>query len=94
MNTRLVYPGDGSGYGRAISGDGNTVAGLGISGVWLSINGGTPQLLGAMLAGLGVDLTGFSLTDVYDLSANGRVIVGNGFMQGGSGDEGWIVVLP
>ena len=58
------------------------------------MNGGTPQLLGATLAALGVDLTGFSLTDVYYLSANGKVIVGNGFMQGGTADQGWIVVLP
>jgi hypothetical protein len=92
--TRVTYPGDTGGYGRAISGDGTTIAGNTSSGVWLSVNGGTPQLLGATLAALGVDLTGFSLTDVYYLSANGKVIVGNGFMQGGSSDEGWIVVLP
>jgi uncharacterized membrane protein len=91
---RLVYPGDSGAYGRAISGDGTTVAGNGNSGIWLSVNGGTPQLLGATLAGLGVDLSGFSLTDIYDLSANGKVILGNGFMAGGGADEGWIVVLP
>ena len=51
-------------------------------------------MLGATLAALGVDLTGFSLSYVYDMSANGKVIVGDGFMQGGSGDEGWIGAGP
>jgi uncharacterized membrane protein len=91
---KVNYPGDTIGYARAISGDGTTVAGNTTSGIWLSVNGGAPQLLGATLAALGVDLTGFSLTDIYDLSANGKVIIGNGFMQGGSADESWIVVLP
>jgi uncharacterized membrane protein len=92
---KLNYPGDGYSYGRAISGDGTVTAGTGFSGVWLSINGATPVPLGATLAGLGIDLAGFALNDVADLSANGKVIIGVGFQTvGGTADEGWIAVLP
>jgi hypothetical protein len=75
-------------------GDGTTVVGEGDSGTWLSLNGGTPQLLGATLANLGVDLVGFALDSVVDVSANGKVIVGIGSPNGSSTFEGWIAILP
>jgi len=92
--TGLIYPGDGYAYGQAISADGTTVLGAGTSGVWLSTNGGTPQLLGVTLANLGVDIVGFALDTATDISANGKVIIGEGTATGSSTFEGWIAILP
>jgi uncharacterized membrane protein len=48
------------------------------------------------LSGLGVNLTGWTLTEVTGISRNGRVLVGNGRrdLGGTTVDEGWIVTLP
>jgi hypothetical protein len=89
--TPVTFAGDNSSSGDAISDDGTTVAGHGPSGVWLAVNGAAPVLLGTTLAGLGVDITGFSLTAVVDMSADGKVIVGYG--SSAAGMEGWIAVL-
>ena len=79
-------------HGRAISGDGNTVAGTASSsGVW-TWSSGTPHVVATALSGLGVDLGGWVLSDVVDVSANGKVLVGVGFHNGN--DEGWIAILP
>jgi uncharacterized membrane protein len=93
--TPLSYPGDTITTGRALSGDGSTVVGDGsVAGVWVSVNRATPQLLGTMLAALGVDLSGFTLSYALDISENGKVIVGIGYQAGAAADEGWIAVLP
>ena len=93
--TNLGAPmeGDDSSSAQAISGDGTTVVGVASSGVW-TWTGGTPRLLTTRLAELGVDLGDFQLTDVVDVSANGKVLVGTGHPGGGGADEGWIVLLP
>ena len=79
--------------GRAISGDGTTVVALGSSGPWVSTNLAAPQLISTVLTNMGVNLQGFVLGDVYDVSNNGHVMVGIGHAVLGQ-DEGWIVVLP
>jgi len=91
--TAMVVPGDTASFGFAISDDGTTVGGRGSSGAWLSVNGGTPQLVGTTLAALGIDLASFGLRDVTDVSANGKVVVGTGSEVDGD-LEGWIAVLP
>jgi uncharacterized membrane protein len=89
----LVYPGDSFSSGWAMSDDGTTAAGTGTSGVWTSINGATPVLLSTQLTNLGVDLTNQSLDSVYDVSADGKVIVGVGKVTGQFTNQGWIAVL-
>jgi uncharacterized membrane protein len=90
--TALVEPGGTYAFATAISDDGTTVAGYGDSGGWISINGGTPVLISATLAGFGVDLTGMSIDAVFDLSADGKVVTGSVTDTGGS-DEGFIAIL-
>jgi len=48
--------------------------------------------LGTYLAGLGIDLGGWTLTEAKSISADGRTIVGNGFspLTGGA----WIATIP
>jgi uncharacterized membrane protein len=41
----------------------------------------------------GLDLTGWTLDDVTGISADGRVIVGNGYDPQGQ-PEGWVVIVP
>jgi uncharacterized membrane protein len=93
MSISVTAPGDTYSYGDAISDDGTTVAGHGNFGAWLSTNGAAPVLVGTTLAGFGVDLTGFSLDSIVDVSADGKVVVGIGSTPGTFGQEGWIAVL-
>ena len=56
----------------------------------------TPALgfknLDSYLPTLGIDLTGWQLTDAYDASYDGSVLVGNGIYNGQQ--RGWILTLP
>jgi uncharacterized membrane protein len=48
--------------------------------------------LNAYLSGLGLDLTGWEITEADGISADGSVIAGTGRHNGAS--EGWIAVIP
>lgn len=89
----LTAVGTATANGRAISSDGTTLLTGGFNGVALTTVGGTTQLLSTQLAALGVDLGGWVLNDGFDLSANGKVVIGVG-LRDNTSDEGWIAVLP
>jgi len=80
-----------------VSADGSTV--VGYSGpvqiadafIWDDTNG--MRELKVVLTDLGLDLTGWELRVAYDVSADGRTIVGLGFNPSGK-QEAWMAVLP
>lgn len=82
---------------RAVSGDGSVVVGRATSAsgseafVWDAATG--MRSLREVLVGLGVDLTGWTLTDALGVSDDGLRIVGVGVNPEGD-DEGWIAALP
>jgi len=87
---------------NAVSADGSTIVGqftsppgqpfTGVGAfIWEGAHGMRP--IGQVLTGLGVDLTGWELTDATGISADGQTIVGLGTDPSGKG-EGWIAVLP
>ena len=59
--------------------------------IWDQSNG--MRQLDLLLPALGVDLTGWSLTDARGVSADGRTIVGFG-VNPDSQVEAWIAVIP
>jgi len=71
-----------------ISGDGSVVAGFGFSAlgqeafIWDAVNG--MRNLKTVLVGLGIDLTGYTLTNADGLSADGTIIVGQATGPSGS----------
>ncbi|MBW2390036.1 MAG: hypothetical protein JRG89_16625 [Deltaproteobacteria bacterium] len=75
-------PGHSASFARAISRDGNVIAGKGQGSisqpifVWDSGNG-MRELHGLLVAD-GIDLTGWTLVDAYGLNGDGTVIVGGG----------------
>jgi len=80
-----------------ISADGSIIIGFSIARriskafVWDEVNG--MRSLQDLLVDLGVDLTGWSLTEATDISADGLVIVGNGTNPEGK-LEAWIATIP
>jgi hypothetical protein len=54
---------------------------------------GRVHVLSAFLRAMGVDLAGWTLLTAYDVSADGRTIVGTGINPSG-GIEAWIAVVP
>ena len=80
----------------AVSGDGSTVVGSSDSAsgyqpfIWDASNG--MRELATVLSDLGLDLTGWTLTSVADISADGFVIVGTGTNPSGF-SEAWIASL-
>jgi hypothetical protein len=58
--------------------------------IWTSADG--TQDLATYLTGLGVGLTGWTLTDVKGMSGDGRVLTGLGTYGGTS--HGWVIVIP
>lgn len=63
--------------GSVIVGDGTTLSGsLGTVWIWDAANG--TRLLSDVLKGFGVDMSAWDDMDVADVSADGRVLVGNG----------------
>jgi len=80
-----------------ISADGGTVVGWGNSGsgyeafIWDATNG--MQSLQVLLGTLGVDLTGWQLSEARGISADGRTIVGYGRNPSGS-REAFVAVIP
>jgi len=81
---------------RGVSADGSIVVGeaqtaFGLKAfIWDAANG--LQELEVILADLGVDLTGWSLTSASGVSADGRTVVGKGINPSGV-SEAWIAVL-
>jgi probable HAF family extracellular repeat protein len=84
---------------HAVSADGSTVVGesmIGFQGeeaafIWDATHGMRP--LDQVLTGLGVDLTGWTLRQALDISADGRAIAGVGINPSGQ-TEAWLAVLP
>jgi hypothetical protein len=69
--------------GRAGGGNGEAF-------IWTAATG--MQTVSSVLTGLGVDLTGWSLTQATGISADGTVVVGTGTF--GNQGTAWIAVLP
>ena len=90
----------GTGFPLSISGDGLVVVGseFGTDGafIWDAVNG--QRSLKAVLENdHGLDLTGWELDLAFDISADGRTIVGSGTFDEGNGDEriaAWVAVIP
>jgi probable HAF family extracellular repeat protein len=88
-----------AGFANGVSADGSTVVGessIGFEGeeaafIWDAANGMRP--LDQVLNGLGLDLTGWTLRQALDISADGRAIVGVGTNPDGQ-PEAWLVVIP
>jgi probable HAF family extracellular repeat protein len=85
------------GDARAASADGSIVVGysdyqLGYAAfIWDETHG--MRRLRDVLSGYGLDLSGWTLTAATGISADGRVIVGDGTNPGGD-PEAWMAVLP
>jgi probable HAF family extracellular repeat protein len=87
-------PGGNSSHALGVSADGSVVVGYGGSGngqafIWTAATG--MQLLSDVLAGLGVNLSGWGLGAATGISADGTVIVGTG--DYGNQGTGWIAYL-
>jgi probable HAF family extracellular repeat protein len=82
----------GASVARAISGDGRVVVGADgyTAFLWTGALGMVD--LNAYLPSVGVDLTGWVLTDARGLNLDGSVIVGNGYLNGQA--RGWIATIP
>ena len=79
-----------------MNGDGSVVVGTGYgnsgyeAAIWDEDHG--MRELDVVLLGLGVDLTGWRLSEANGISADGTMIVGAGYHNGLQ--EGWIAVIP
>lgn len=84
-------------YAHDISADGSIIVGYGESAngqeafVWDAANG--MRSVSDLLTGLGVDLTGWTLTSANAISADGTTIVGNGINPSGR-SEAWLARIP
>ena len=78
------------------SSDGSVVVGLSVTAsgnnafIWDSVNG--MRSVSVLLTGLGIDLTGWTLVDALDVSADGTKIVGTGINPSGF-SEAWLADL-
>ncbi len=90
-----TLPGDVRSEAVGVSGDGSIVVGMGLDATlsisrafaWTQASGMVE--LGAYVAALGVNLTGWNLGEVRGISADGSAIFGHGLFNGGSAS--WIV---
>ena len=82
----------------AVSGDGSVVVGQGTTEagkeafVWTE-NEGMRSLQNILAYDFGIDMSGWQLTHAYDISYDGRTIVGGGINPKGK-KEAWIAVIP
>ncbi|MBZ0268077.1 hypothetical protein K8I85_07970, partial [bacterium] len=83
----------GGSSGEAVSADGSVVVGYGPGGPMIRDSAHGMRRLDDLLAGLGVDLTGWQLGVASGVSADGRTICGNGMNPDGH-QEAWIARLP
>lgn len=90
-------PGGDYSLALGVSADGSTIVGLSLSDfgsrpfIWNSSSGMLD--LQIVLESAGVDLTGWQLRGAYDISADGRTIVGEGINPQGQ-LEAWIATVP
>ncbi|MEX2138189.1 MAG: PEP-CTERM sorting domain-containing protein [Pirellulales bacterium] len=80
---------------RAISGDGRAIVGnLGIDkpALWSESIGAVD--LQPFLSGLGLDLTGWRLTEVTAISGDGTTLAGRGTAADASMSGAWIATIP
>ena len=77
--------------GSIVAGFGNTAAGLEAY-IWDAVNG-MRSLQGALTNDLGLDLTGWQLQHVTDISDDGMTFVGIGINPDGF-TEAWMATLP
>jgi probable HAF family extracellular repeat protein len=91
-----LLPGSDWSISTAVSGDGSVVVGISETlterflFIWDAVQG--MRDLRSLLVAQGVDLEGWYLQFPYDISANGRTIVGAGAKDGQL--SGWVVTLP
>jgi probable HAF family extracellular repeat protein len=92
-----IAPSGGTAVARdalAVSGDGSVIVGAGDGGPFLwDAARGARDLKTALVNEYGLDLTGWTLTTAWDVSADGTTIVGVGVNRFGA-TEGWVAVLP
>jgi uncharacterized membrane protein len=88
-----LLPGDTTGVATAVSGDGSVIVGQsGTSPFVWTATGGTRLLHEVLTLDYGLDLTGWVLSEVTGISADGAVIVGWGINPSGQ-TEGWVAKL-
>jgi probable HAF family extracellular repeat protein len=94
-----LMPGD-TGYSKAmaVSADGSIIVGTGLEElgkpkafIWDAING-MRELKQVLMSEYNVDLSAWTLESATDISANGKIIAGNGFNPDGY-RQGWLVNL-
>jgi uncharacterized membrane protein len=90
-----ALPGQNSAYGTALAADGSVVVGWSRepyrSFIWDGTHG-IRDLRDVLVTNYGLDLTGWTLDYAFGISADGRVIVGQGTNPCGN-QEGWVVIL-
>jgi uncharacterized membrane protein len=81
-----------NGIARAASQTGDVIVGSsgGEAMIWDDVQGA--RLLSDVLFDLGADLTGWTLSDAVAISADGRVVAGNGALAGV--EQAWLARLP
>jgi probable HAF family extracellular repeat protein len=89
-----VQPGN-QGRARAVSADGSVIVGQDGAAFYWTEAGGMRSLVDVLTSeyGLGPQLAGWSLTEAWDISDDGRVIIGYGTSPTGD-SGGWIAVIP
>ena len=81
-----------------MSADGSVIVGFGYSAlgqeafIWTQAEG-LRNLRQVLINDYGLELTGWTLIDAYDISSDGRVIVGRGLNPSGD-SEAWRAVVP
>jgi uncharacterized membrane protein len=86
------------GHATGVTADGSTVVGnayfehtIDEPFIWNATDGG--RKLSDFLTDAGINLNGFTLTGVQDISADGTVIIGTGSL-GGGGQRGFVAIIP
>jgi probable HAF family extracellular repeat protein len=93
-----MLPGATSAEAMAISGDGKVavgatlVSGVSVATIWDSSD--VPHAIPDTLQKAGVPLDGWDLNAALGVSADGKVVVGQGFLNSSEGQLGWIAWLP
>jgi uncharacterized membrane protein len=78
---------------RAVSDDGRVIVGMSARPILWTEGTGAVELQ-PFLTGLGLDLTGWTLTDVRAISGDGKTIAGHGIPPDPSMSGAWIATIP